>query len=145
MGRVLKLRPTSPVSDFAGTCRDRDAGDNWESDESSSESSPKVSLRRSEQIKRAPGHLKDFVVHTGQCMTPLLNTSTSSDSSGWEIKQMYVNNVILLGDVDKEVHMQLPPGFSSSKSIDVCRFRKSLYGLQQGSSNWFSKFAYALR
>ncbi|KAH9678849.1 retrovirus-related pol polyprotein from transposon RE1 [Citrus sinensis] len=63
----------------------------------------------------------------------------------WELHQMDVNNAFLHGDLDEEVYMQLPPGFSTTSSGKVCRLRRSSYGLSQAPRNWFAKLAGALK
>ena len=48
-------------------------------------------------------------------------------SKGWELHQMHVNNVFLHGNLEEEVFMKLPPGFSSPSPNKVSRLQKSLY------------------
>lgn len=62
----------------------------------------------------------------------------------WEVHQMDVHNVFLHGDLEEEVYMTFPPGFSHSDPTKVCRLRKSLYGLRQAPRCWFAKLSQAL-
>ncbi|KAL2237106.1 UNVERIFIED_CONTAM: Retrovirus-related Pol polyprotein from transposon TNT 1-94 [Sesamum indicum] len=59
----------------------------------------------------------------------------------WELKQMDVKTAFLHGDLDENIYMTQPFGFSDkSKPDHVCLLKKSLYGLKQSPRQWNKKF-----
>ncbi|RVW34193.1 Retrovirus-related Pol polyprotein from transposon RE1 [Vitis vinifera] len=55
--------------------------------------------------------------------------------------QLDVKNAFLNGDLEYEVHMEIPPKFETSSNYNkVCKLQKSLYGLNQSPKAWFDKF-----
>ena len=62
----------------------------------------------------------------------------------WYAHQMDVHNVFLHGDLEEEIYMKLPQGFTCSDPTKVCRLKKSLYGLRQAPRCWYAKLTTAL-
>lgn len=54
---------------------------------------------------------------------------------------MDVKIALLNGDLEEDVYMKQPEGFSSSDGeYLVCKLKKSVYGLKQASHQWYLKF-----
>ncbi len=56
-----------------------------------------------------------------------------------EIHQMDVKTTFLNGDLEKEIYMEQPEGFTQEGEHLVCKLHKSLYGLKQSARAWNQK------
>lgn len=58
----------------------------------------------------------------------------------WELHQMDVKSAYLNGDLEEEIYMEQPEGFTvPGKEDHVCLLKKSLYGLKQAGRTWHHK------
>ncbi|KAL2237883.1 UNVERIFIED_CONTAM: Retrovirus-related Pol polyprotein from transposon TNT 1-94 [Sesamum indicum] len=59
----------------------------------------------------------------------------------WKLKEMNVKTAFLHGDLDENIYMNQPFGFTDMSKPDyVCLLKKSLYGLKQSPRQWNKKF-----
>ncbi|MBW0489733.1 hypothetical protein O181_029448 [Austropuccinia psidii MF-1] len=55
-----------------------------------------------------------------------------------DLHQMDVKTAFLHGDLDENLHICVPEGYTSSLKGDIClKLKKSLYGLKQSPRNWY--------
>nr|GEY98488.1 putative reverse transcriptase, RNA-dependent DNA polymerase [Tanacetum cinerariifolium] len=67
-------------------------------------------------------------------------------NQGWPLHQFDVKNAFLHGELKEKVYMEAPPGFSQHfKHVEVCKSKKSLYGLKQSPRAWFGRFTLAMK
>lgn len=64
----------------------------------------------------------------------------------WPLHQLDVKNAFLHGDLEEEVYMDIPPGYSSSSEAKIaCKLQRALYGLKESPRAWFGRFSSAMR
>ena len=58
----------------------------------------------------------------------------------WPFFQLDVKNIFLYGDLKEKVCMEQPHGHVAQRKNNVCRLRKTIFGLKQSPKIWFEKF-----
>ena len=62
-----------------------------------------------------------------------------ANTCDWEVHQMDVYTAFLQGDLDEEIYMKQPDGYTDEENPNhVCKLKKSLYGLKQAARCWNS-------
>jgi hypothetical protein len=64
----------------------------------------------------------------------------------WPLHQFDVKNTFLHGDLEEEVYMDVPPGYTANSEVKVvCKLQRALYGLKQSPRAWFGRFSLAMK
>jgi hypothetical protein len=85
-------------------------------------------------------------IHFEETYSPVIRMETLrfliSMAAKYDLKihQLDVKNAFLHGDLKEELYIQQPTGFEQpGKENQICKLKKAMYGLKQGSRAWNSK------
>ena len=64
----------------------------------------------------------------------------------WDLQQFNVKNAFLNRDLEEEIYMEVPLGFSSNPATKkMCKLKKALYKLKKTPRAWFGRFAKVMK
>ena len=95
------------------------------------------SLERYKARPVAKGYTQTYCINYSKTFAPVAKLNTVrvllsvAANLDWPLQQLDVKNAFLNSNMEEEVYMDSPPGFSGRFGSKVCNLRKSLYGLNQ--------------
>jgi hypothetical protein len=101
----------------------------------------------------AKGYSQTYGIDYAETFAPVAKINTVrillslAANFDWPLHQFDVKNAFLHGNLQEEVYMELPPGcqLQVEGSKQVCKLRKSLYGLKQSPRAWFGRFTNSMK
>ena len=94
-------------------------------------------------VERTPGKMHLFLFPQGRTRDDYSNWTTAHFlKSKDEVPDLFLAyTAFLYGELEKELYLEQPEGFvTAGREKEVCRLRKSLYGLKQVPRAWNTKF-----
>ena len=118
-----------------------------------------VKLKADESIDRykvrsvAKGYTQKYGVYYQETFAPVAKLNTIrilisvATNRGWPLNQFGIKNAFLNGDLEEEVYMEVPQGVKrcTSNRNEICKLKKSLYGLKQSPRAWFRRFTSTMK